>query len=126
MPVLIDKHCRIYPSPEDGTRLLVMRYWPRGMGKDCFDHWLPNLAPSPGLLKWLMDRSEGRKWASDEVWEHWSVLYRHEMKVQRDTIRDLRCRHEEGEIITLLCACHDQRRCHRRLLRDLILDRGEA
>lgn len=121
MPILIDKHCRLNPSPDDGIRLLVMRYWPRGMAKDRFDAWLPHLAPSPGLLKWLMDRCEGRRWASDDVWEHWSMLYRREMKSQREVILDIRHRHEAGETITLLCACHDKTRCHRGILRDLIL-----
>ena len=37
MPVLTDKHCRVVPAPEDGTRILVMRYWPRGVKKDRFD-----------------------------------------------------------------------------------------
>ena len=30
-------------------------------------------------------------------------------------------RHESGEVITLLCVCHDPRRCHRSLLAELIL-----
>lgn len=122
MPILIDKHCRLNPSPDDGTRLLVMRYWPRGMSKDRFESWLPHMAPSPGLLKWLMDRSEGQKWAPDDVWEHWSMLYRREMKLQKDAILDLRRRQEEGETITLLCSCHDKSRCHRSILHNLILE----
>lgn len=98
-----------------------MRYWPRGVAKDRFDMWLPHLAPSPGLLKWLMNRSESQKWTSDDVWDHWSMLYRREMRLQKDAILDLRCRHEEGEVITLLCACHDKTRCHRSILQGLIL-----
>lgn len=43
---------RIYeaPSPEDGFRLLVMRYWPRGIPKKRVDAWEQALAPSRPLL----------------------------------------------------------------------------
>ena len=39
MAILTTKHCREAPAPEDGTRILVMRYWPRGMRKERFDAW---------------------------------------------------------------------------------------
>ena len=36
-------------------------------------------------------------------------------------LSEMRVRHECGEVITLLCVCHDLRRCHRSLLAELIL-----
>ncbi len=47
---------RVYddPSPEDGTRVLVDRIWPRGLRKDAarLDEWAKDAAPSPELRTW--------------------------------------------------------------------------
>ena len=42
------------PSPEDGTRVLVDRIWPRGLRKDAarLDEWAKDIAPSAGLRTW--------------------------------------------------------------------------
>ncbi|MBP2236717.1 uncharacterized protein YeaO (DUF488 family) [Sinorhizobium kostiense] len=46
---------RVYeaPRPEDGTRILVDRLWPRGIAKDKarIDLWLKEIAPSDALRK---------------------------------------------------------------------------
>jgi uncharacterized protein YeaO (DUF488 family) len=47
---------RIYdgPAPDDGTRVLVDRIWPRGIRKDAasLDVWAKDVAPSSGLRTW--------------------------------------------------------------------------
>ncbi|GDY32978.1 DUF488 domain-containing protein [Gandjariella thermophila] len=47
---------RVYdePSPEDGTRVLVDRVWPRGLSKESarVDEWARDVAPSTELRKW--------------------------------------------------------------------------
>jgi uncharacterized protein YeaO (DUF488 family) len=47
---------RIYeqPSPQDGTRVLVDRIWPRGLTKGRADlsEWCKEVAPSTPLRKW--------------------------------------------------------------------------
>lgn len=47
---------RVYeePAPEDGTRLLVDRVWPRGLRKDAvrLDDWAKDVAPSAELRTW--------------------------------------------------------------------------
>jgi uncharacterized protein YeaO (DUF488 family) len=47
---------RVYdePEPDDGTRVLVDRVWPRGLTKDKarLDQWLKQVAPSTELRKW--------------------------------------------------------------------------
>ena len=47
---------RVYdePEPEDGTRVLVDRIWPRGLSKDKarLDQWFKQVAPSTELRKW--------------------------------------------------------------------------
>lgn len=47
---------RVYddPAPEDGTRVLVDRVWPRGLRKDAarLDDWARDVAPSSELRRW--------------------------------------------------------------------------
>ena len=47
---------RVYEdsTPEDGTRVLVDRVWPRGLRKDAarLDEWAKAVAPSSGLRTW--------------------------------------------------------------------------
>jgi uncharacterized protein YeaO (DUF488 family) len=47
---------RVYdePSPEDGTRVLVDRIWPRGLAKAKagVDEWAKAVAPSTELRRW--------------------------------------------------------------------------
>jgi uncharacterized protein YeaO (DUF488 family) len=47
---------RVYEtvSPEDGTRVLVDRVWPRGLSKDAahLDRWEKDVAPSTELRTW--------------------------------------------------------------------------
>jgi uncharacterized protein YeaO (DUF488 family) len=42
------------PSDDDGTRILVERLWPRGIGKEeeAIDLWIKEVAPSTELRKW--------------------------------------------------------------------------
>jgi len=48
---------RVYEAADeaDGRRLLVDRFWPRGLSKDVLriDDWRRQAAPSPGLCKWF-------------------------------------------------------------------------
>ena len=52
-PILI-KRAYDPPAPEDGRRILVDRYWPRGLTKEKarLDGWFRELAPSDDLRKW--------------------------------------------------------------------------
>lgn len=48
---------RVYenPDPEDGTRFLVERLWPRGIKKESLlmNGWLKDVAPSDALRRWF-------------------------------------------------------------------------
>jgi uncharacterized protein YeaO (DUF488 family) len=75
---------RVYePSgPEDGTRILVDRLWPRGISKSkaAVDVWLKEVAPSPELRKWFSH--DDAKW--DEFRErYWSELEDNTSNVQK-------------------------------------------
>jgi uncharacterized protein YeaO (DUF488 family) len=56
---------RVYatPGPDDGTRILVDRLWPRGLTKEQarIDLWLKDIAPSNELRKWYGHDPD--KWA---------------------------------------------------------------
>jgi len=47
---------RVYEGadPEDGTRILVDRLWPRGLSKEVanVDHWAKDVSPSNELRRW--------------------------------------------------------------------------
>ncbi len=121
MPIHTQKHCRETPEPEDGTRILTMRFWPRGVRREHFDAWVRELAPSAELLRWCW--AEQEKPALDKyIYEQtWRARYIGEMAAQKPLLDDLRRRHEAGETLTLLCTCHDPGRCHRTVLASLIL-----
>ncbi len=125
MPILIEKHVRLHRSPEDGERLLVMRYWPRGVRREAVDRWLRDLAPSARLLREYRERDDpaarSEATGGDGLRSWFASAYRAEMAAQEPLIGELRARHERGDTITLLCACHDPARCHRSVLAYLVL-----
>ena len=43
------------PSPDDGTRFLVDRFWPRGVKREALkiEEWLKDVAPSADLCHWF-------------------------------------------------------------------------
>ena len=107
---------RIYdpPSPDDGHRLLVMRIWPRGVGKERVDAWERALAPSRALLADL--RSEAIDWAT------FAARYTTEMAHGEASVAALASLRERvrSETVTLLCWERDGTRCHRTLLKALV------
>jgi len=106
-------------EPEDGFRLLVCRYRPRGVAKsdETWDAWEPNLGPSRELHAAVYGKT-GTKIS----WETYRKLYLAEMRKQGELIEQLATRVSGGETITLLCssACTRESRCHRSLLKELI------
>ena len=109
-------------EPDDGHRLLVTRYRPRGLPKDqeTWDAWQPNLGPSKELHAAAYGKA-GLKFH----WDDYKRRYLAEMKAQVPAIEDLATRVAGGETITLLCSsqCVRESRCHRSLLRELIEQR---
>src|SRR5262245_22207863 len=108
---------RVYEAPvaADGTRILIMRYWPRGIRKDRVDVWLRELAPVVPLLRAYLDGTI--TWAQ-YVPRYYEGLKRPEAQAALAEARALATRGP----ITLLCGCVDPARCHRTLLRAHLLD----
>jgi uncharacterized protein YeaO (DUF488 family) len=106
-------------EPDDGFRLLICRYRPRGVRKtdETWEAWWKELGPSRELHADYYGK-HGPPISLDEYVRR----YLSEMKGQAERIRDLAERVKRGETITLLCssACIDPARCHRTLLEGLI------
>jgi uncharacterized protein YeaO (DUF488 family) len=112
-------------APAEGLRIGTVRRPPRGVPKNEFasrnfyDVWLPNLAPSESLLK------QGLSVADERGWKAFARRYRAEMKAPDiarvlDTLAAL----SHHTNFSVGCYCADPSRCHRSLLRELLLEKG--
>jgi uncharacterized protein YeaO (DUF488 family) len=93
---------RVYdpPSPEDGTRVLVDRLWPRGMSKEKakIDVWLRDISPSPELRTWFGHQPER--------WEGFLERYRAELEAHPEAVDRLLKIASEGPV-TLVYSARD-------------------
>jgi uncharacterized protein YeaO (DUF488 family) len=98
---------------------------PRGVPKDEFatrnfyDVWLPTLAPSAATVK----RALTARSAAD--WGRFVKTYRREMAANnaRATLHLLAALSHHSHF-SVGCYCADESRCHRSVLRELLLERG--
>ena len=109
----------------EGLRLGTVRRPPRGVRKDdlarldYYDIWFPNLAPSAELLKAAQASRDGRSWSA------FKRKYRREMnEPERSRVLDVLAALSHQAASSVGCYCADESRCHRPLLRDLLLERG--
>ncbi|HKI30539.1 MAG TPA: DUF488 family protein [Gemmataceae bacterium] len=104
---------------DDGFRLLVCRYRPRGVRKEdeTWDAWCKDLGPSKEL-----HADYYGKHGEPIGWDAYRQRYLEEMTTQAEFIDELASLVGEGKTVTLLCssACVDPVRCHRTLLQGLI------
>jgi uncharacterized protein YeaO (DUF488 family) len=111
--------------PGEGLRIGTVRRPPRGVrkteyaAKNFYDVWLPTLAPSPELVKSALTARSPRDWA------RFVRRYRNEMSSgdARAMLDVLAALSRQSEF-SVGCYCADESRCHRSLLRDLLLERG--
>jgi uncharacterized protein YeaO (DUF488 family) len=110
----------------EGLRLGTVRRPPRGVRKedyarlDYFDVWLPDLAPSAALASYAISEP-----FTPKRWTIFARRYRAELR-----------RPEAQRLIALLaalspqvnvsvgCYCQDESRCHRSLLKAVLVERG--
>lgn len=106
-------------GPDDGFRLLICRYRPRGVEREQerWDGWCAALAPSREL-----HAARYGKHAPAIDFETYEQRFRAEMEFQAFWISAFAERVSKGETITLLCssACTDETRCHRTIVKALI------
>jgi uncharacterized protein YeaO (DUF488 family) len=108
-------HDALERSDADGLRVLIMRYWPRGVRRDRVDLWLSDAAPSRVLLR---EYTQGEIDAAE-----FDRRYRHEINTERaDVLRQLRDLEREHGTLTLLCRerIPPSTYCHRLALADLL------
>ena len=107
---------------DDGHRLLVTRYRPRGLRKDeeTWDAWDTDLAPSVELHAAVY----GKHGKTPISWDTYRQRYLKEMlnPAARAKIKSLADQARAGATLTILCSsqCTREDRCHRSLLKSLI------
>ena len=105
----------IYDPKEenDGIRILITRYWPRGIKKEYFDKWYKELSPSRDLLKIYKDKKID--------FSLFGRLFLEEIQ-KSDVIeicREIAHESKKGKTITLLCYEKDESICHRKFIKKL-------
>lgn len=109
---------RVYedPEPDDGTRVLVDRLWPRGVSKEVaqLDDWLKEIAPSDELREWF-DHDPDR-------WEAFSERYRSELDDRPELVEEL-LEHARSGTLTLLYAAADEEHNNAEVLADYLTER---
>ena len=109
----------------EGLRVGTVRRPPRGVPKsefarrDFYDVWLPNLSPSPELMK------EGKSAQDDRSWALFRKKYRAEMnRPEAIRVLELLSALSHQTQMSVGCYCEDETRCHRSILRELLKARG--
>jgi uncharacterized protein YeaO (DUF488 family) len=113
-------------DPGEGLRIGTVRRPPRGVRKEdyaarnYFDVWLPDLAPSTPLVSWaLSEPFTSQRWTVNES------RYRREMRqpaAQR--LIALLAKLSAQSNFSVGCYCEDESRCHRSLLKKLLIEQG--
>ena len=112
-------------SVDEGTRIGTVRRPPRGVAKsefasgDWYDVWFPNLAPSVETMKL------GQAATTPAQWSAFAKKYRTEMATPDNSrtiellaVLSLRANFSIG------CYCEVEARCHRSVLRALLVEKG--
>lgn len=112
-------------APKEGLRIGTVRRPPRGVPRTRFasgnwyDVWLPNLAPSAGLV------ARGLAVDTDAAWRGFVRRYRAEMaRLDNARLLDLLAALSHHADFSVGCYCADETRCHRLALRALLVERG--
>lgn len=102
-------------SPDDGTRILVDRLWPRGVSKEkaALNEWIKEIAPSTELRQWFGH--------DPERWPEFQRRYRaelHQHTEELDRIRAL----AKKQRVTLVYSAHDEEHNDAIVLKDVLLE----
>jgi len=110
----------------EGLRIGTVRRPPRGVRKvdyakrNFYDTWLPQLAPSAELVKWMKARDD-----TPANWKLFEKRYVHELSFH-DNLRllDLLSALSREADFSIGCYCEDEKKCHRSILRKMLLKHG--
>ena len=113
-------------ASNEGLRIGTVRRPPRGVRKadyarrDYFDVWLPELAPSAPLVSFALSKP-----FTPERWATYRRKYRREMlKPATQRLIALLAALSSQTDISVGCYCADETRCHRSLLKELLIEHG--
>ncbi|GAB3459829.1 DUF488 domain-containing protein [Massilia terrae] len=103
------------PGPDDGTRILVDRLWPRGVAKAdaALDLWEKELAPSTELRQWF-NHEPSR-------WDEFQIRYAGELRQHAEAVERIRTLARKGTV-TLVYAAKDELHNDAVALRAFLLD----
>ena len=111
--------------PDEGLRIGTVRRPPRGVAKkdfttlDYYDVWLPDLSPSQPLVSFALKARDEKSWRTFER------RYRAEMKKPEPSrLLDLLAALSHQTDFSVGCYCENENRCHRSILRALLIERG--
>lgn len=109
----------------EGLRIGTVRRPPRGVPKaefssqNWYDVWFPNLSPSPETMK------IGKEAQTDREWLAFERKYRAEMATPENThVLELLAALSNYTDFSVGCYCQDEARCHRSVLRKLLIEKG--
>jgi uncharacterized protein YeaO (DUF488 family) len=112
-------------AKNEGVRIGTVRRPPRGVPKsefakrDYYDVWFPTLAPSLATMKLGLAAETPAQWAK------FARKYRSEMaKPDPSHAAQVLAELSHHTNFSVGCYCEDENRCHRSLLRELLLKRG--
>lgn len=110
---------------DEGLRIGTVRRPPRGVpradfaARDFYDVWLPEVAPTEELLKFGQAAHDLNRWRA------FTRRYRGEMKQpEKAHVLDLLAALSRATSFSVGCYCVSEERCHRSILRELLLERG--
>lgn len=111
--------------PNEGLRIGTVRRPPRGVptaeyaARNYYDVWLPILAPTPELVKLALSAS------TREHWDRFVKRYRREMAgTDPRTVLSTLAGLSHDSDFSVGCYCADETRCHRSVLRQLLIEHG--
>ena len=101
---------------DDGLRVLITRFHPRGVKRERYDVWVRSLSPSTTLLKLYRNNHID--------WNDFTTRLLDEFAGNTNSIKAILAFHENitTQNITLLCYEGNDHPCHRYLVKDLIKD----
>ena len=111
--------------PQEGIRIGTVRRPPRGVPKarfsteNWYDVWFPLLAPSMETMKL------GQSAESPAAWGRFTRKYKAEMAApDAKHALELLAALSRASNFSVGCYCEDESRCHRSILRQLLLENG--
>ena len=101
-------------EPSDGTRILISRFYPRGVKRTHFDLWIRDASPEKPLLKEYRDK------AID--WKVFSKKFRDQLKSSPSSLEAIKKIEElaKKDDVTLLCYEREGQKCHRLIVKSVV------